>query len=385
MGRAGHPHLEEQAEFLVDLETITGAQVQDFMELGEMIGEGTFGKVYACRCACGALGSEPQGRLCAKVVRRTVAKKLHDPVLRLLWELKHPNIVRYHSFVQTQESLCIIMDRCEGPELPEHVKAHHGMLPCHAVRSIVRQALAAIVAVHTAGLMHRDLKPQNFCFREEIATTLQLIDFGSAVLSGPGPASQSITGTLVYAAPEVFDGFYGSSCDLWSIGVIFFLLIAGHLPFDTPDLSMLQSMHRDPVLTGDSLIRGERWQRAPPGAQSLARGLLTVDPGSRLTGATALKHDWFVENTNGNENGSGAAEDAPGQQAPSTLAASLTRSGCRSLKRSSKHTDLRGSKMLWNLADGINHLDPDEKSINAGQASRTPSANHGLLRREAKS
>lgn len=348
----------------VDLDG-SGLDIEDLLKLGERIGEGSFGKVYACHFSQGI--EFKRHPLCVKVVRRSASKKLDDPVSQLLKELDHPNIVQYHCFAQTPEALYIIMDRCEGPELLDHVEAQ-GSVSFDAVRDIVHQMLSAVAAVHAASLMHRDLKPQNFCFRDAAASTLRLIDFGSAAVSGPEPTAHSVTGTLVYAAPEVFSGVYSCQCDLWSVGVILFLLIAGHVPFETSDLAILQSMHRDPVLTGDSLLRGERWRLAPAGAQSLARGLLNVDPNSRLSGAAALEHRWFA-----------ASREEEDLVAARTSTSALTRTDdCGTL------VEMKRSGFMWNLAEcegseSDGQSEPLKQSLHCDHSSRRRRTSSGGL------
>lgn len=303
--RRGRGPEEAEAPFLVELREGGSATFEDFYELGEKLGEGSFGKVYACQevvrgssRVTGRRAADGEQRLCAKAIAPPRSGKLSDAVdkefLHCLKELRHPSIVRHRRVLQTADTLYVVMDRCDGPELLDHVKARGGFLACKEVRGLARQLLGALAAVHEAGLMHRDVKPQNLRFSCAAATTLQLLDFGSAKASGSEPAKQSVTGTFVYAAPEVFDGFYGSQCDLWSAGVVLFLLVSGHLPFDTADVKILRSMHNDPVLTGDSLIRGEHWRKAPAGAKSLVRGLLAVDPAVRLTAAGAVQHSWLA-------------------------------------------------------------------------------------------
>ncbi|CAE8661289.1 unnamed protein product, partial [Polarella glacialis] len=100
-------------------------------------------------------------------------------LLMLFETLRHPNIVSYRHFIQTAETLYIVMNRCLGPDLVDHMQAS-GDLSMSSVRDFARQILLAVSAVHKHGMMHRDLKPENFRFRDPSATFLQLLDFGSA-------------------------------------------------------------------------------------------------------------------------------------------------------------------------------------------------------------
>lgn len=355
---------EGQAPLLLELDT-DASGFEAMYELGSKIGEGTFGKVFTCRPSCGMHPNiSTQYELCVKVVAtkgRHPARVANLPdadkleLIKLFNQMQHPNIVQHHRFVQTREALYVVMSQCQGPDLVDHMEALGEQLSMGSVCDISRQILRALEVVHCLGMMHRDIKPENFRFRDPAATMLQLLDFGAATLTDDTARSHSVTGTLLYAAPEVFDGFYGRSCDLWSAGVVMFFLISGQLPFVTSDVTMLRSMHRDPVLTGDCLFRGERWRKAPSGAKHLVRGLLTVDAESRLTATAALEHRWLATAASNGQSeedweAAGSAKELP------------------SLFRNNSNidlTDLKRSYFVWNLAEcgGAEDTDNDEAQV----------------------
>ncbi|CAE7705253.1 CPK10 [Symbiodinium pilosum] len=301
--RLAHPAIccgarQEKQDKLTDVVlSLEGEQnFKDLFRVGELIGHGTFGKVYSCSRLSG------EEALCVKIVAtsgRHAARASKLPagerydLLRQIASLRHPNIVKYHQFLQSGDFLYVVMSRCLGPDLADHLEAT-GHLKMQDVKELSRMMLSAVAAVHQHGLMHRDVKPENFRFKDLTTTTLQLLDFGAAKIADDVPKAHTVVGTLLYAAPEVFDGAYGRSCDLWSCGAVIFYLVSGHLPFQTSDVTMLRSMHRDPVLNGECLFRGEHWRQAPMGARSLVRGLLSVDVNRRLTADEACDHDWFL-------------------------------------------------------------------------------------------
>lgn len=306
--------------------------------LGELIGHGTFGKVYACQSAskeelCVKIVGV-SGRHAARVAKLPKDEKLEH--LRLLSTLDHPNIVSYHNFYESSEALYIVMSRCLGPDLTEHMEAS-GDLTMQAVKDISRMMLRALAAVHSHGLMHRDIKPENFRFKDRATTTLQLLDFGGAKVADETPKAHSVTGTLLYVAPEVFKSFYSRSCDLWSCGIVIFLLVSGHLPFQTSDVTMLRSMHQDPILMGECLFRGVRWLQAPSAAKSLVRGLLCVEPSCRLSAVAACEHHWMQCGDKDSEDTS-STEDSE-----KNLVVSPFESGSHDLKRTPRN-------FAWNLA-----------------------------------
>jgi len=317
--------------------------------IGEKIGQGHFGRVF--QCSCHGESTLNQRTLCVKVVSSHGNDHEACAVdLQQLLNLEHPNLVRCHRVIQTGSALYTIMDRCCGPDLANYLTSNGGRLPMETVRPLLQQMISGVAALHDLGIMHRDVKPENLCFTDAMAETLQLLDFGLAKhcrsddrgSSNHGdataaPSQHTIVGTLLYVAPEVFDGFYGGRCDMWSVGVVAYELCAGQQPFNTSDVHILRSLHRDPVLTGSSLFRGAVWDAAPLAAQSLVRGLLSVDQYERLSPAAALEHSWFAGT------GEAAAEQAT---APSRTVSGLGRRPAPSVEQLKRTT-----AFAWNLAD----------------------------------
>lgn len=322
------------------------ADFERLYSIGEKIGQGGFGQVFKCK-AVGA-SDEHDGPICVKIVPLhgrhppRLAKLDHDEKCCLadcLFRMEHPNIACYHRLVLTNEALYTVMDRCCGLDLVDYVESNR--LSSDAVQSLSSQALAAVAAVHAVGLMHRDVKLENFRFRDAQTDVLQLLDFGFAKPVGNSPAQHTITGTLVYAAPEVLDGFYCNKCDLWSAGVVIFHLFSGQPPVASPDVSILRSLHRDPVLMGSSLFRGAVWEAVPVKAKQLVRGLLTVVAAERLSSQEAVHHPWFSSSEGAEEPGS-----------PVHNALKCCSSSIQELKRST---------FLWNLAgEGQDDASEDE-------------------------
>lgn len=369
---------EVRAPFL--LETQGGEEFfQERYQLGEKIGEGAFGKVYVCTRAHHPgrqTNLEQDEPLCVKVVGtkgRHAARVANLPIsdkhelLAAFDALEHPHIVRYHQFLQTSSALYIVMSRCEGPDLVDHLQVSGDLLPMREVQLLAAQITSAVACVHGLGMMHRDIKAENFRFRDPAATELQLVDFGAAKLADSTAKAHTVTGTLLYAAPEVFDGIYAQSCDLWSVGVVLFLLISGQLPFETSDMTMLRSMHHDPVLTGDCLFRGVRWKKASAEVRSLVRGLLTVNPLMRLTAPAAASHPWVSTiATNRSQDDQGDSSLPRAISRDSAMSASQTSlssvAGCMSSKTGL--ANLKRTYFVWDMADSVgdtaNSLSADE-------------------------
>jgi len=172
---------------------------------------------------------------------------------------------------------------------------------------------------------------------------LKLLDFGFAKPAGSEPKQHTITGTLLYAAPEVVSkGIYDESCDLWSVGVVLFLLLSGQMPFETSDIMILRAMHRDPVLTGDSLFRGDCWKKVPRMARELVRGLLTVEPQGRLRCDVAVKHKWLTD-ASSNEDFGGLTPATP-----------FRRTGLSAM-------EMKRTFFVWDLAGAMGEDDEPEE------------------------
>lgn len=222
-------------------------------------------------------------------------------LFRELQAIHHPNVVACYELMLSSEAFYTVMQRCMGPSLVDYVgKVHENQLLADDVRRLASQILAALGAVHRLGVMHRDVKPDNFRFLDMDAETLQLLDFGFAKQAPKTATQHSVTGTLLYVAPEVFDGLYSHKCDLWSAGVLLFELLVGRTPFNTCNVSILRCLHRDPVLMGSDgeLFRGDCWEEVPVVATDLVRGLLMVDTAKRLSADEAMSHAWFGSETN---------------------------------------------------------------------------------------
>mmetsp|Transcript_39939 Transcript_39939/g.109915 ORF Transcript_39939/g.109915 Transcript_39939/m.109915 type:complete len:387 (+) Transcript_39939:82-1242(+) len=338
---SGEPKLKPQLLKLRPQE-----KIEDMYEIGEKLGEGSFGKVFACRDL--KMAARNTGKLCVKVVplqRRNMPRvaKLCDEerleVLLRFTRMDHPNLVKYHGFVQSSDALYTVMVRCQGPDLVDYVAERGNVLPTDTIRVLALQILKALAAAHRLDIMHRDVKPENFRFLDVNATVLQLLDFGFAKPAPRTPAQHTVTGTLLYAAPELFDGIYSHSVDLWSAGVVLFQLFAGQPPFETSDVSILRSLHRDAVLMGDELFRGSCWTSTPLSARSLVRGLLTVDPLIRLSAAAACDHRWFTIQDD--------IEERP------------LRRSCSLRRCSNSITNLKRTYFAWNLADSASMDEPE--------------------------
>jgi calcium-dependent protein kinase len=162
---------------------------------------------------------------------------------------------------------------------------------------IFKQLLSGLAYLHSHNIVHRDLKLENILIKEiekskktgEELFKIKIIDFGTARIFDKKRKPQSIVGSSYYIAPEVLKQRYNKECDLWSVGVILYMFIVGHAPFDGCD---------DEEITGN-IQRGvykkddKRWKKASKEVKDLIQRLLIYQPKKRLTAIQALKHPWF--------------------------------------------------------------------------------------------
>ena len=258
----------------------------------QVLGEGAFGKVRL------ATSTRTAHRVAVKVIKR---KKLNERAEVLLQrevkhheKLRHPNIVRLHTFIMTPTKYYLVMEYCEGGDLLHHINGS-GMLTDDLARTLFRGLLEGIQFCHHLGIHHRDLKLENLMLtsRDERQMQLQIADFGLSDLQIlPSTLSSTFCGSPLYAAPELMtsgaapDGYDASKSDVWSCGVILYALLCSALPFDADDICALVRLIQLGV--PNSPVPEARG----PLAAQLVTTMLTVDPKRRPNASEVLTHPW---------------------------------------------------------------------------------------------
>ncbi|CAN1216872.1 CBL-interacting serine/threonine-protein kinase 24 [Linum perenne] len=251
-------------------------------EVGRTIGEGTFAKVKFAR------NMETGENVAMKVlVKSTILKhRMVDQIKReisIMKIVRHPNIVRLHEVLAGRTKIYIILEFVTGGELYDKI-VHQGRLKEHEARRYFQQLIDAVDHCHCKGVYHRDLKPENLLL--DTAGNLKVSDFGLSALPRDGVGLLYTTcGTPNYVAPEVLShqGYDGAAADIWSCGVILYVLMAGYLPFDETDLPTLYKKFTCPF-----------W--FSPEAKALIDKILIPDPKNR-TGINEIRKDpWFRRN-----------------------------------------------------------------------------------------
>lgn len=228
--------------------------------------------------------------------------KLLKQEVEIYLSVDHPNIARLIDVYEWDEGIALIMEFCSGGELQQRWETE--AYEEHDVIEATKQMLYAVNYLHAHNICHRDLKLENFLYESpKKDASLKLIDFGlSIALDDEEMTMKSTVGTLLYCSPDVISGkAYTSKCDLWSLGVIVFMLLSGRPPYMT---SMGHERLRKDI--SRAKIQWDRLDSVSDEARDFVQKLLILDPSQRMDAAAALEHPWLACKVTG----------SPGPQAP---------------------------------------------------------------------
>mmetsp|Transcript_25377 Transcript_25377/g.22512 ORF Transcript_25377/g.22512 Transcript_25377/m.22512 type:complete len:313 (+) Transcript_25377:193-1131(+) len=210
--------------------------------------------------------------------------------INILKELDHPNIVRFYETYIDYKYIHIVMQHCTGGELFDRIVKLEKFSEKEAAE-LMRKILSAVQHLHEHNICHRDLKPENFLFKNNKENAeIKIIDFGlSKKFSKLETDMTTIVGTPFYVAPEVLSGQYDTQCDLWSCGVILYVLLCGYPPFDGDSNKDIFRAIIKSKLDFDE----DEWGNISDKAKDLISQLLTKDAKVRIKVDKALNHPWF--------------------------------------------------------------------------------------------
>lgn len=219
--------------------------------------------------------------------------------VEIMRSLDHPSIIRIHEVFKTEFVLYIVMEFCDGGELFDELEEHENMqMPESVVRDYAEDILRALSYIHRNGIVHRDLKLENFIFssKNRERRELKMIDFGYSRTYLEGEYMTSLVGTAFYIAPEVLEGRYGNEADMWSFGCMLFMMITGEIPIvGRNDFEVMENVRN---AKNKNTLYGDRARRLLRGNLSsecsdFINMCMTVDPAKRPTAAGAFDHPWF--------------------------------------------------------------------------------------------
>ncbi|XP_058771288.1 calcium-dependent protein kinase 20-like [Vicia villosa] len=291
-GKAKKPtHVKRVSSVGLQVESVLGRKtenIKDFYSLGRKLGQGQFGTTFLCM----EKGTNKEFA-CKSIAKRklTTQEDVEDVrrEIQIMHHLAgHPNVIQIVGAYEDAVAVHVVMELCAGGELFDRI-IQRGHYTERKAAELARLILAVVQACHALGVMHRDLKPENFLFvNHEEESPLKTIDFGLSVFFRPGELFTDVVGSPYYVAPEVLRKNYGQECDVWSAGVIIYILLSGVPPFwDETEQGIFEQ-----VLKGELDFQSEPWPSISASAKDLVRRMLARDPKKRLTAHEVLCHPW---------------------------------------------------------------------------------------------
>lgn len=270
---------------------INGASTRSIIfgkyEMGRLLGKGTFAKVYHAR------NLETSESVAIKVISKEQVKKegLMDQIEReisVMRLVRHPNVVEIKEVMATKKKIFFVMEYVKGGEL--FAKVVRGKLKEEVARKYFQQLISAVDFCHSRGVSHRDLKPENLLLDED--ENLKVSDFGLSALPEQmrnDGLLHTRCGTPAYVAPEVLrkKGYDGAKADIWSCGVILYVLLAGFLPFQNENVMKMYTKIFKAEFVFPPWISNE--------AKRLISRLLVADPEKRITIPAMMRVPWFCK------------------------------------------------------------------------------------------
>ncbi|KAI9090762.1 hypothetical protein K1719_028615 [Acacia pycnantha] len=273
------------------LQTKTG-HLKEFYKLGRKLGRGQFGTSFLC--VEKATGKEYACKSIAK--QKLLTGEDVEDVRREIQIMHHlagcPNVISIKGAYEDPVAVHVVMELCEGGELFDRI-VERGHYNERKAAKLARTIVSVIEACHSLGVMHRDLKPENFLFASKDENSpLKAIDFGLSTFFKPGQTFADVVGSPYYVAPEVLCKCYGPEADVWSAGVMIYILLCGVPPFWA---ETEEDIFKE-VLDANLDFSSDPWPKISGSAKDLVRRMLTRDPRKRITAHEVLCHPWIRVN-----------------------------------------------------------------------------------------
>lgn len=252
------------------------------------LGEGAFSKVYKCT------NRKTQEHFACKIVDKKNLSEQDEQALRseveILSNIHCPHVIKCVDFFEEETTFYVVLEYLAGGELFDRIVKKTVYNEAEA-RELVRTLLVAIKACHDKRVVHRDLKPENLLLKSKTDDRdVKVADFGFAVVAENDHCLSTQCGTPGYVAPEILQGtLYGRPVDMWSIGVITYILLGGYPPFYDDNQKMLFRK----IKAGSYEFHPDYWKGVSSDAKDLIKNLLVVKPEKRFTADDALAHSWL--------------------------------------------------------------------------------------------
>lgn len=269
--------------------SVNPTSFEDAYKLEEELGRGATSVVKRCT----QVGTHRERAVKIIDKNKTVEKKVVRSEISILVKLDHPNIIKLHEIFEADTQLFMVLELVTGGELFERIVSR-GYFTEKDAASCIRQICNAVGYLHQNGIVHRDLKPENLLYADPSDNSLlKLADFGLSKITSTDVTMSTVCGTPGYCAPEVLLArAYGPEVDMWSVGVIAYILLCGFEPFydDRGDKFVYQK-----ILRGEYEFMSPWWDNVSESAKDFIRRLLQISPKKRLSAHQCLQHPWVRE------------------------------------------------------------------------------------------
>ena len=262
----------------------------DNYEVVRQLGKGGYGKVYEVK-------NKKTGEIRAcKHLSKLSVKNLpkFELEINILIKTDHPNIIKLYEIFESQRSLYLIMEKCNGGEvfdrIIEHIEKKKMYSEKHAA-IIFEQLMRSVEYCHNHGICHRDLKPENLLYLnsgKEENNPIKVIDFGLSQIFQNRKLKTKV-GTAYYVSPEILKGNYTQLCDIWSAGVILYILLTGDPPFNGASDQIIYNK----IMKFDFSFPENKWKHISKEAKDLLQNHMLVPENKRATAKKVLEHTWF--------------------------------------------------------------------------------------------
>ena len=262
--------------------------IEEKYKMQRILGRGAFSHVRLAESK-----NSPGNLYAIKVIDKKKIKGKEESLkneIRALHRLHHPNIVELFEVYEENEKIYLVMDLETGGELFDRI-IEKGAYTEKDAADLIKQVLSAVAYMHDNGVVHRDLKPENLLYHStDDDSKIMISDFGLSKMEDTG-IMKSVCGTPTYVAPEVLKNkSYGKSVDVWSIGVISYILLCGYPPFYDDNNTKLFTQ----ILRAELEFDSPYWDEISDNAKDFIRHLICVDVDKRFSCKEAIKHAWIT-------------------------------------------------------------------------------------------
>ena len=292
-------YCEKEEEYQTWMKKLKNAinftNINEKYDIQEQIGKGKFAIVY--KGIHKSTGRTVAIKILNKQDMTTIDLELVKTEMDVLKICQHPYIIKLYDIHENEENIYLIMEYCQGSDLFTYIEKRGYKLEEKKACEIIHKLCAAVYYLHSYGIVHRDLKPENIIMTDHTDNAdIRLLDFGLSKILGPTEKCSEPFGTISYVAPEVLkQKYYGREVDIWSIGIITYLLLCGCLPFDDEksEKEIVRQTIEDPVPYYPKI-----WKKLSEEAKSFVEGCLKKNPDERMSIKDVLEHEWIKKFSN---------------------------------------------------------------------------------------